>query len=163
MISFRLECLKDHYINTSNTNFKTGTAVIKYAMIISLHSRRHNNKGKPHGCWIFPIILHEAPSMETTTLKQEWFPCWVAEWSILENMQLQMWFCFDTTLEFNTKKNISEKKHWFYFTSDSKSRSFIEHSSPLQILDSVLYPHSNLKDIYLICTVCPYSCYMNCW
>ena len=23
-----------------------------------------------------------------------WFPCWVAEWSIMENMQQQMWFCF---------------------------------------------------------------------
>ena len=40
------------------------------------------------------MILHEAPSMETTTLKGEWFPCWVAEWSIMENMQQQMWFCF---------------------------------------------------------------------
>ena len=40
------------------------------------------------------MILHEAPSMETTTPKGEWFPCWVAEWSIMENMQQQMWFCF---------------------------------------------------------------------
>ena len=39
------------------------------------------------------MILHEAPSMETTTPKGEWFPCWVAEWSIMENMQQQMWFC----------------------------------------------------------------------
>ena len=40
------------------------------------------------------MILHEAPSMETTTPKGEWFPCWVAEWSIMENMQQQMWFGF---------------------------------------------------------------------
>ena len=40
------------------------------------------------------MILHEAPSMETTAPKGEWFPCWVAEWSIMENMQQQMWFCF---------------------------------------------------------------------
>ena len=53
-----------------------------------------NNKAKPHGCCIFSMILHEAPSMETTTPKGEWFPCWVAEWSIMENMQQQMWFCF---------------------------------------------------------------------
>ena len=51
-------------------------------------------KAKPHGCCIFSMILHEAPSMETTTPKGEWFPCWVAEWSIMENMQQQMWFCF---------------------------------------------------------------------
>ena len=51
-------------------------------------------KAKPHGCCIFSMILHEAPSMETTTSKGEWFPCWVAEWSIMENMQQQMWFCF---------------------------------------------------------------------
>ena len=51
-------------------------------------------KQKPHGCCIFSMILHEAPSMETTTPKGEWFPCWVAEWSIMENMQQQMWFCF---------------------------------------------------------------------
>ena len=43
-------------------------------------------KAKPHGCCIFSMILHEAPSMETTTPKGEWFPCWVAEWSIMENM-----------------------------------------------------------------------------
>ena len=49
-------------------------------------------KAKPHGCCIFSMILHEAPSMETTTPKGEWFPCWVAEWSIMENMQQQMWF-----------------------------------------------------------------------
>ena len=53
-----------------------------------------DNKAKPHGCCIFSMILHEAPSMETTTPKGEWFPCWVAEWSIMENMQQQMWFCF---------------------------------------------------------------------
>ena len=53
-----------------------------------------NIKAKPHGCCIFSMILHEAPSMETTTPKGEWFPCWVAEWSIMENMQQQMWFCF---------------------------------------------------------------------
>ena len=51
-------------------------------------------KAKPHGCCIFSMILHEASSMETTTPKGEWFPCWVAEWSIMENMQQQMWFCF---------------------------------------------------------------------
>ena len=51
-------------------------------------------KAKPHGCCIFSMILHEAPSMETTTPKGEWFPCWVAEWRIMENMQQQMWFCF---------------------------------------------------------------------
>ena len=51
-------------------------------------------KAKPHGCCIFSMILHEAPSMETMTPKGEWFPCWVAEWSIMENMQQQMWFCF---------------------------------------------------------------------
>ena len=51
-------------------------------------------KAKPHGCCIFSMILHEAPSMETTTPKGEWFPCWVAEWSIMEKMQQQMWFCF---------------------------------------------------------------------
>ena len=51
-------------------------------------------KAKPHDCCIFSMILHEAPSMETTTPKGEWFPCWVAEWSIMENMQQQMWFCF---------------------------------------------------------------------
>ena len=51
-------------------------------------------KAKPHGCCIFSMILHEAPSMETTTPKGEWFPCWVAEWGIMENMQQQMWFCF---------------------------------------------------------------------
>ena len=43
------------------------------------------------------MILHEAPSMETTTPKGEWFPCWVGEWSIMENMQQQMWFCFYPT------------------------------------------------------------------
>ena len=53
-----------------------------------------NFKAKPHGCCIFSMILHEAPSMETTTPKGERFPCWVAEWSIMENMQQQMWFCF---------------------------------------------------------------------
>ena len=53
-----------------------------------------NSKAKPHGCCIFSMILHEAPSMETTTPKGEWFPCWFAEWSIMENMQQQMWFCF---------------------------------------------------------------------
>ena len=52
------------------------------------------HKAKPHGCCIFSMTLHEAPSMETTTPKGEWFPCWVAEWSIMENMQQQMWFCF---------------------------------------------------------------------
>ena len=51
-------------------------------------------KAKPHGCCIFSMILHEAPSMETTTPKGKWFPCSVAEWSIMENMQQQMWFCF---------------------------------------------------------------------
>ena len=55
-------------------------------------------KAKPHGCYIFSMILHEAPSMETTTPKGEWFPCWVAEWSIMENMQQQMWFCFYPSL-----------------------------------------------------------------
>ena len=57
-----------------------------------------NIKAKPHGCCIFSMILHEAPSMETTTPKGEWFPCWVAEWSIMENMQQQMWFCFYPSL-----------------------------------------------------------------
>ena len=56
-----------------------------------------NTKAKPHGCCIFSMILHEAPSMETTTPKGEWFPCWVGEWSIMENMQQQMWFCFYPT------------------------------------------------------------------
>ena len=56
-----------------------------------------NNKAKPHGCCIFSMILHEAASMETTTPKGEWFPCWVGEWSIMENMQQQMWFCFYPT------------------------------------------------------------------
>ena len=51
-------------------------------------------KANPHGCCRFTMILHEAPSMETTTPKCEWFPCWVAEWSIMENMQQQMWSCF---------------------------------------------------------------------
>ena len=55
-------------------------------------------KAKPHGCCIFSMILHEAPSMETTTPKGEWFPCWVAEWSIMKNMQQQMWFCFYPSL-----------------------------------------------------------------
>ena len=49
-------------------------------------------KAKPYGYCIFSMILHEASSMETTTPKGEWFPCWVAEWSIMENMQQQMWF-----------------------------------------------------------------------
>ena len=61
--------------------------VIQFAVPVHL-------KAKPHGCCIFSMILHEAPSMETTTPKGEWFPCRVAEWSIMENMQQQMWFCF---------------------------------------------------------------------
>ena len=56
-----------------------------------------DHKAKPHGCCIFSRILHKAPSMETTTPKGEWFPYWVSEWSIMENMQQQMWFCFYPT------------------------------------------------------------------
>ena len=49
--------------------------------VIMSHGFRGHIKAKPHGCCIFFMILHEAPSMETTTPKGEWFPCWVAEWS----------------------------------------------------------------------------------
>ena len=67
-----------------------------YYCLIILKFRIEYHKAKPHGCCIFSMIhvLHEVPSMETTTTKGEWFPCWVAEWSIIENMQQQMWFCF---------------------------------------------------------------------
>ena len=72
--------------------------VLNWSLLWVAYRRNINTqwhiKAKPHGCCIFSMILHEAPSMETTTPKGEWFPCWVAEWSIMENMQQQMWFCF---------------------------------------------------------------------
>ena len=70
----------------------TGVLIVQSPHL--LNTGLSSTKAKPHGCCIFSMILHEAPSMETTTPKGEWFPCWVAEWSIMENMQQQMWFCF---------------------------------------------------------------------
>ena len=66
----------------------------EYALASLVIKSQDKIKAKPHGCCIFSMILHEAPGMETTTPKGEWFPFWVAEWSIMENMQQQMWFCF---------------------------------------------------------------------
>ena len=66
----------------------------EYALASLVIKSQDKIKAKSHGCCIFSMILHEAPSMETTTPKAEWFPFWVAEWSIMENMQQQMWFCF---------------------------------------------------------------------
>ena len=40
--------------------------------------------------------------MENTT--RRWFPCWIAKWSNMENIQLQMWVCFHPTL---ISRNIS--------------------------------------------------------
>ena len=40
----------------------------------------------------FPWYFTRRPAWKPRP--REWFPCWVAEWSIMENMQQQMWFCF---------------------------------------------------------------------